>query len=150
MNKWMARGGKMRQIHDNNIYQILIDCENREVILFTQSERQGQPEFTNIVFSGVLAHHTLHAMQYNILFSIEQIDPKEFFKTQVEESELLKKYTLPLAFNDAEGLAQELAKQHLSIFYIGSSYGISGWVIAQDMLVKPVSEKSVFPRDDHR
>jgi hypothetical protein len=150
MSKKLINEGKMREIHDNNIYQILIDCENREITLFTQSERQEQPEFSNVVFTGVLAHHTLHAMQYNILFSIEQVDPREFFKTQYEESELLKKYTLPLSFNDAEGLAQALAKQHLSIYYIGSSYGMSGWVIAEDMQVKPVSGKFFYTRDDRR
>jgi hypothetical protein len=146
MSKRLVAGGKMREIHDNNIYQILIDCENREITLFTQAERQDQPEFSNVVFSGVLAHHTLHAMQYNILFSIEQVDPREFFKTQYEESELLKKYTLPLSFDNAEGLAQALAKQHLSIFYIGSSYGMSGWVIAEAMQVKPASGKIIFQK----
>ena len=62
-------------VHDNHVYSYKVDCEHKTLILHTAFRDKEAPEFTDIVFNIVLAHHFEHVLPGNILFDVEEIDP---------------------------------------------------------------------------
>jgi hypothetical protein len=60
-------------IHDNDVYAYSVDCQNRRLTLHTQSMHREPPEYTDIIFRGVVAHYFVHVLEGNILFSVEEV-----------------------------------------------------------------------------
>jgi hypothetical protein len=122
----------MRSIHDNNVYSYIVDCERKRITLHT-SYRDSEPhEFTDIVFSDVVAHYFEHVLPGNILFAIDEV---ELHALLVENSELFERswrYAWPNQDykGDLDHLAKRLRDHSVKAFKLQSSYGLSGWVLA--------------------
>ena len=124
----------MRSIHDNNVYSYIVDCESKRIILHT-SYRNAEPhEFTDAVFTDVVAHYFEYVLPGNILFAIEEVDLDAVL---VENSELFEnswRYGWPNQDykGDLDRLANWLRGHSVKGFKLQSSYGLSGWVLARE------------------
>lgn len=63
----------MISVHDNFIYAYCVDCENRRIVLHTRFPNDPATEFTDVIFTGVIAHHFEHVLAHNFLFDITEV-----------------------------------------------------------------------------
>src|SRR4051794_27734674 len=123
----------MLSIHDNNVYAYFVDCANCRVVLHTSFRDREPHEFTDVIFSGVVAHLLEHVLPGNILFGIEEGDPKSLVEQHAELFAESWRYAWPqVDYNgDLGTLANWLHDHSIRAFQIHSSYGLSGWVLAE-------------------
>lgn len=154
--KWKLLGGRrvtttvMRQelsIHDNFVYAYTVNCEGRRVVLHT-AYRDGEPnEYTDVVFRDVVAHHLDHVLAENILFDIEESDIASLVQANKDLFAESWQYGWPpINYNgDLNKLVEALRAGSIRAFTIGSSYGLSGWVLASscELVSRPDSANVV-------
>ena len=119
-------------VHDNFIYAYSVDCEGRRVILHT-AFRDGQPaELTDVVFREVVAHHFEHVLPGNILFDVEETDVAAIVKDNEPLLRSSWRYGWPpIEYGgDLDALVAALKASSVRAYSIGSSCGLSGWVLA--------------------
>ena len=131
----------MKSLHDNNIYSIEIRCEKKTILLHTEFLEGEVPEYTDVIFNDVIWHQFQHILEGNILFDIEEWPPDNFFKEYKETLNTISRYGFPLDFNTVQEFCDVLSKKNMKIFIINSSYGLSGWLIAENMKLLPRSRK---------
>lgn len=122
-------------IHDNNIYGYSVDCRGRRIVLHTAFHDRQPSEYTDAVFTHVIAHHFEHVLESNILFDIEQISLEDFITQNADIFKLSWQHDWPpLKFRgDMAQLLSSLQSTNAQAFLIASSYGLSGWVLAKDL-----------------
>jgi hypothetical protein len=122
-----------RSVHDNNVYAYLVDCAGRRIVMHTEYRGTGEPEFTDVVFSGVLAHHFADVMRGNILFDIEEIDVDRVVAEWASVFSARKKFGWPegLVYSRPEELPALLRERNVNAYQIRSSYGLDCWVLAE-------------------
>jgi len=116
-------------VHDNSVYAYTVDCQGCRLTLHTEYRHH---EFTDVVFRDVLAHQFEHVLQGNILFDIQETDVAAFV---AENKGLLAeswRYGWPPVeyHGDLDVLTALLKGSSVRAYTIGSSYGLSGWVLA--------------------
>lgn len=123
-----------RSIHDNNIYAYSVHCEQQRIVLHTEYRDGGAEEYTDVIFSGVLAHNLECVLPGNILFGIELVDPERIVLQWAELFARLKNYGWPaIEYGEPKELVSLLKQRGIKGYEIGSSFGLSGWVLASDM-----------------
>ncbi len=126
----------MLSVHDNNVNAFSCDCDNRRIVLHTSFNEREPKQFTDVIFRDVLAHSFEHMLPGNILFDIREVTPD----TIVDEySEMFGKswpYGWPIANTEYRGnleyLKTWLREQTFRAFVIEASFGLCGWVFAQN------------------
>jgi hypothetical protein len=123
-----------RSVHDNRIIRYLVDSEHRRIVLYTKfDDERDPPEFTDIVFEGVLAYHFEGDNFDNIIFSVEE---SSLSKLMSENRELFirgRDYHWPGSWNESpEAALHYFESEGGRAFAISSSYGMAGWVVAQE------------------
>ena len=119
-------------IHDNCVYAYSVDCKGRRLTLHTEFKGREPQEYTDVVFRDVLAHHFDHVQPGNILFDVEEQE----IGSLVRENAVLFadswRYGWPLIeySGDLDVLVTKLKAASVRAYSIGSSYGMSGWVLA--------------------
>jgi hypothetical protein len=123
----------MRSIHDNNVYAYVVDCEHQRIVLYTSDEDDESPEFTDVVFRGVVAHYFEHVLQGNILRAVEEVEPHTIVGDFAELLSDSWRYGWPyVKYNgDLSVLQDWLRANSIRAFEVQSSYGLSGWVLAE-------------------
>lgn len=111
-------------IHDNHILSYTVDCQGRQIILCTVYPHAEPPERTNIIFLGVVAHHFERGDMVTILFDVQEVSPEQVYADYGDMFERNKDYGWPEAQRDTEAVKG---------FLISSSYGLEGFVLAQEM-----------------
>jgi hypothetical protein len=126
----------MLSIHDNNVYAYFVDCSNRCVVLHTSYLGRDPHEFTDVIFSGVVAHFFEHVLPGNILLGIEEGNPKSLIEQFAGLFQKSWRYGWPIANLDYQGdlgvLDKWLRDHSIRAFKIASAYGMSGWVLAEN------------------
>ncbi|HWB19278.1 MAG TPA: hypothetical protein VG711_03180 [Phycisphaerales bacterium] len=124
----------MRSIHDNHVFAYTVNCEERQLILHTRTGNADDSELTDVVFAGVIAHHFENVLNHNILFDITEVDPDDIVTAEADRfSESWKWNWPPVDYRgNLSTLKQLLREQGIRGFKISSSYGLSGWVLAND------------------
>ena len=127
-----ARGDMSeRSVHDNNLYAYAILCEQQRIVLHTGYRGRGGDEYTDVTFIGVAAHYFEDVLQGNILFGIDEVEPEKIVNEWADLFARRKKWGWPaLEYSDPEDLVSLLKKRGVRGYEIGSSYGLSGWVLA--------------------
>jgi hypothetical protein len=120
-------------VHDNNVYAYGVDCTNRRVVLHTEYLEAGANEFTDVVFTGVLAHHFEDVMRGNILFDINEVDVDWVTTEWATLFAARKNQGWPegVEYHRANELPIVLRQRNLKAYRIQSSYGLDGWVLAE-------------------
>ena len=91
-----------------------------------------------IIFSDVAAHHFERGNLCTILFGVEETSPEGVYATYQDVFERNKNYGWSAIRYDTEvELIAELKAQAMKGFLISSSYGMDGFVLAQEMRLLP-------------
>jgi hypothetical protein len=119
-------------VHDNFVYAYAVDCEARRLVLHTAFRDREPHELTDVVFRDVVAHRFEHVLPGNILFDVEEVDVAALVR---ENQSLLAhswRYDWPPVKYDGDlgALVAALRASSIRAYSIGSSYGLSGWVLA--------------------
>jgi hypothetical protein len=123
-----------QSIHDNNVYAYAVHCEQRRIVLHTEYRDGRAEEYTDVVFSGVVAHHFESPLSGNILFDITQVEPGHIVQTWSDLFDRQKNHGWPaIEYDKPQELISILVGMGVRGYEIGSSYGLSGWVLATQM-----------------
>jgi hypothetical protein len=119
------------QLHDNKIKSYFVDFT--EGILKMETSWYDK-ENTTIEFSDLLAHKFNNVINSNIIYGLYQTTIQSYID---EESETLSE-ELQFGFpsmkpRNCNELKQKLEEEKYKVFYIDSSLGLSGYVIAKDI-----------------
>jgi hypothetical protein len=105
-------------IHDNSLLSYSISADKREIRPHAAFPDDERPEYTDVVFSGVVAYHSEH--DKGILFDIR--DKYEPLFSQG------RNYHWPVGHDSKESPLRRMREQEIRAFVILSSDGISGWI----------------------
>lgn len=105
-------------IHDNSLLSYSISADKREIRPHAAFPDDERPEYTDVVFSGVVAYHSEH--DKGILFDIrDEYDP--LFSQG-------RNYHWPADHDSKVSPLRRMREQEIRAFVILSSDGISGWI----------------------
>jgi hypothetical protein len=126
------------KVHDNRITSFSVDFINKVLQLNTQWEEK---EITTITFTGLLAHKFENVIEYNIILDLYEVTVESFIKNEKEQLDESLKYGFPSmkSMNIME-LEKSLSTEKYKIFYMESSLGLCGYIIAKDIIID-VQEK---------
>lgn len=119
-------------VHDNVVYAYSVDCAGRRVVLHTAFQDREPQEFTDVVFHDVVAHHFEYVLAGNILFEVEEADIAAVVQDNAQLLADSWRYGWPPVEyqGDLIALVAALKASSVHAYEIGSSYGMSGWVLA--------------------
>ncbi len=127
-------------LHDNLLISYHVDCERRTIRI-----RARRPQWPNrfdqdrlIAFNGVEAYQFQNDAFGNIIHDIDRISLKEFisrFGFEIERSYSGAGAPGPWAA-DLEAALITLGARQVQGFILSSSYGLSGWILAQSVSVE--------------
>jgi hypothetical protein len=125
-------------VHDNVLYGYTVVSDQDQsrsytITLYTEFLDRPPVEYTDIVFTGVVAHHFESELPNGILFDVEETDLERTYEDDQELFERLKTYGWPCTYTTADDLVATLKAKHIKAFAISSSYGLDGWVWAEQM-----------------
>ena len=134
-------------IHDNNVYAFTVACEQRRLVLHTEFRDAGSEEYTDVIFSGVVAHEFHDVLAGNILFGIDEVDVRQVVQERAELFAERKPFAWPdgIEYRDAEQLMAFLHERGVKGFEVSSSLGLGGFVLATGMELRPRETKVVTP-----
>ncbi len=116
-------------LHDNRIMNYNVDFNMHTLHIDTRTEKGNT---VSIHFSGLLAHWFENVIQDNILFGMDEISMEDFFE---QYKDLLGK-TIPYGFPaycNTEELQEKMVQEKIRVFVIGSSLGLCGFILAQEV-----------------
>jgi len=125
-------------IHDNFLLSYTVDAGEKRITLHTAYYDREPHEFTDVLFTGVLAYHFEGDDLRTVLFDIEQTSFQHIYKNHQDLFEHRKNYGWPLSsYNTVEELMQTLTDLNIQAFEISSACGLDGFVLAQEMQILP-------------
>lgn len=132
-------------VHDNNVYAYSVLAEGRQIILHTEFNEASPVEYTDVVFTGVVAHHFESSLKSNILFDIDEVDLKVVLEEYAPLFQRLKNYGWPIVEPpDSQDLQQKLRDRGTHAYIVNSSLGLSGFVLAASVEYRPRAAKAFF------
>jgi hypothetical protein len=148
-SNWLARYDRLAMpasVHDNVLVSYEVLCEERRIVLHTEFREVKPPERTDVVFTGVEGYCFKDDAFGNILFDVVTVPVKEILKEQrAEIAESYQRSGAPGPWaNDLDAASEVLRGRGVSGFVLSSSYGMSGWVLAQTAAIVP-TPKAIEP-----
>lgn len=135
-----------RPIHDNNIYAFQVCCRKRRIALYTEFESGEAHEYTDIIFEGVVAHHFASVLSGNILFAIDEVNAAEIIDRWRDLFIEQKSFGWPeIEYDALDELSSILVARRVKGYVISSSYGLSGFVLAETMTHRSAGERPPSP-----
>jgi hypothetical protein len=135
-------------IHDNNVYSYAVDCERGEVVLHTERREGDGLAFTDVVFSGVVAHHLENVQRGNILFGVDELEAEQLIQEWRELFDRLKPFGWPaIEYGPIEELCAILRQRGIRCFEISASYGLMGVVLGGRMRLEQRARRAAVNRD---
>lgn len=120
----------MNSLHDHEIYKYEVLSSERKIVLHSKFELNSKQELGTVVFEGVLGHHFEHALEGNIVLSLEETDKSVFYNHNKTGLQRYQKYGLPLDTTSSSAFKNDMKSKALKVFQIFSSCGLAGWVLA--------------------
>lgn len=121
-------------IHDNVLLSYTVDSAERRITLQTL---YNQKERTDVVFSGVLAYHFEGDSLRTILFDIYEVSLEQLLGEYAALFERRRNYGWPvLVYGSHDELLQKLRLYDVKAFEVRSSYGLDGFVLAQELTLQ--------------
>jgi hypothetical protein len=136
-------------IHDNILYGYAVmndqdQSRSYTITFYTEFLDSPSIEYTDVVFTGVVAHYFENELPNSILFDIEQSDLKSTYELVPELFERLTNYGWPCPYTTLDDLFATLEAKHIQAFLISASYGLDGWVWAEEMNTVQRVERKTF------
>jgi hypothetical protein len=128
-------------IHDNQLVSYEVQCEKRTITLRTEYHVKSKPtEFTNVIFEGVQGYHFENDAFGNIIFDVSTVPVEQFLKDYGAEMSELNRMIGSLTWAaDIDSAPDYLREQGIKAYILSSSLGLSGWVLAKEISILPVS-----------
>lgn len=121
-------------VHDSVLLAYTVESAERQITFQTL---YNQKERTDVVFSGVLAYHFEGDSLRTILFDIYEVSLEKLLAEHAALFERRRNYGWPvLVYGSPEELLQKLRLYDVKAFEVRSSYGLDGFVLAQDLTLK--------------
>jgi hypothetical protein len=127
-------------VHDNWVYAQAVDHERRRIVLHTIYPHVEPPEFTDIVFDGVVVHHFEQQKvsggqcPANVLFDAEESEPAIILGQYTELLARTKNCGWPVPeYADLDDLASRLTTSGAKCFEVQGTCGLHGFVFATSM-----------------
>jgi hypothetical protein len=119
-------------VHDNIIYAYVVNCEQRKLTLHTAFRDREPFEFTDLIFHEVVAHFFEHVLPGNILNDVEETEVASVVHAHAAVLMESWRWGWPSMeyHGDLAVLTAALEAQEVRAYWINSSYGLSGWVLA--------------------
>ena len=124
----------LRSFHDGNVVSYEVQCEQRIIVLRVRATDQT---IHTVTFSGVEGYHFEHDAFGNIIDALEQVPFEQILSdqaAQIEESFRLSGSPGPWAHDLAIARAT-FSSQGVHGFVLSSSYGMSGWLLAREVVM---------------
>ena len=116
-------------LHDNRVLRYCADFEAHTLHMETQTEAG---ENVSVHFTGLLAHWFKNVIRDNILFDMEEITLEGFFQQYKDFLNESLHFGFP-ACCSIEELRERMEREHIRVFVIDSSFGLCGFVLAQEV-----------------
>ena len=124
----------MLSIHDNRVYAYSVLTEAGVLSLHTEFLDGERPQYTDVIFRGVLTHYFRSVLPVSILFGIEEASLEDLIRTDWPLFQDLMNAGWPVPeYRSAGELAERLQEQERRAYIISSSYGMDGWVLARSI-----------------
>lgn len=125
-----------RSVHDNLILSYTVEQEPRRNTLRTVYEDSETNEYTDIIFSGVVAYHFEGDTFGTILFDIIETDLSRLYDDYESLFRLRKNYGWPvLDYGSPQELLERFQRRGVKAFLIRPSLGMDGFVLATEMKI---------------
>jgi hypothetical protein len=135
-------------VHDNIVYAYSILAESGQIILHTEFNETSPVEYTDVLFSGVVAHHFECSLESNILFDIDEVDVKAVLEEYAPLFQRLKNYGWPIPslvqYADLQDLERILRERGTHAYMVNSSLGLSGFILASSIECSQRESKAFF------
>jgi hypothetical protein len=126
----------MAEIHDNTIKSYFVDLENRRIIFNTEFCGKNIFEKTTIAFNNVMGHLFTNESKNSIIFDIVQYSVNDYLNKYDDILEDKDDYDFQFRYNTDEELVIKLNENNQKYFEILSSYGLYGWIMAEEMKIE--------------
>jgi hypothetical protein len=127
-------------VHDNWIYAQAVDHERCKVVLHTVYPHSDPPEYTDVVFTGVVVHHFEQQKvgggdcPANVLFDVEEADPHLILTQYGALLARTKDHGWPVpGYDGLEDLAEQLTAGGARCFEVHGVCGLNGFVFARSL-----------------
>jgi hypothetical protein len=112
-------------VHDNILYGYTVVSDQNQtrsytITLYTEFLDTPPVEYTDIVFTGVVAHHFESELPNSILFDIEETDLERTYNDDQELFERLKNYGWPCSYTTLDELFASLKAKQIKAFTISA------------------------------
>ncbi|PZL72642.1 hypothetical protein CI088_10075 [Enterococcus plantarum] len=122
----------MRSVHDYEITEYSMNFRTKKLTIEATLDDNSK----KIIFTDVLAYEFSDEIPYSTILDIDKIDIQNFFKNNKELLESKKNSGWPVIYQTMEELEQKIQKEEVNYYILFSSYGMTGWILAQDITVK--------------
>ncbi len=130
----------MDSVHDNWVYAQAVDHERCRIVLHTVYPHAEPPEFTDIVFEGVVVHHFEQqkvgggSYPANVMFDVEESEPGLILGQYAELLSRTKNHGWPVfKYDGIEDLVSQLTAAGTKCFEVRGTCGLNGFVFAVRM-----------------
>lgn len=123
----------MPSIHDNHILSYEVDFQNETLVMRTIDPYNENAKIIDVIFSGYLAHFFTDVQKVNILSEIDEYPLNKFLERKSGYLEDVKGYAWPVMCDTEKELLDYLQESNYKPFLVGSSWGLSGWVLCKKM-----------------
>src|SRR5258708_7656406 len=135
-----SRTTMQTSVHDNWIYAQAVDHERCRIVLHTVYAHVEPPEYTDIIFEGVVVHHFEQQNVNdgknpgNVLFDVVETDPVFILDQYADLLARTKNYGWPmLEYHGHNDLASRLTEGGAKCFEVHGVCGIHGFVFAKSV-----------------
>jgi hypothetical protein len=120
-------------VHDSLLVAYSVNSESEELVLSLQPHHGSASSPFKVIFSGAVAHCFDAPHLPAILYDIEAVTAEQLFTEHwqhIERGQKANGWPGPWAATLATA-TQFARSSNLQGFYVSSSYGLSGWVLAK-------------------
>jgi hypothetical protein len=121
-------------IHDYEIDGYSVDFKESRIVIDVSLESKQK----KIIFSGVFAYKFDNEMPYSIIFDLEEKPVDSFFVGNKDLLDRTKRKIWPVRYSTLEDLKDKIIQADVHYFVLGSSYGLSGWVLSEKIEIVDV------------
>lgn len=124
------------KVHDANIVGLTIACAAQRIMLHLEYEWNKSMEYSDVIFENVVGHHFECILEGNIIFDIDEKSVRELLDEEWPRFEAGRAYGWPyigVVWKSREELVQIAESKGIRAYLIGSSYGMTGFVLAQSV-----------------
>jgi hypothetical protein len=93
-------------------------------------------ELTTIKFDNVMGYLFYNQLEVCIILDIKNYTVEEYLKKYKKIFDNIEIYKFPFEYNNKDELVNKLNKNNQKYYEIYSSYGLNGWVLAEEIIIE--------------